>query len=624
MADPGSEVRVRGYNRGGCRAAFLLAWKSAVLCVPLLLLSLPARSQDSMRVGIGLGEYYSSSGPTPVEVYLPAASVARSIRLEFVVRSGSDQERRDILRTDRFTKRVQVNAGQALEIEVPILIAQGNWGELDVTASGMDGQLIARASRELRDVTPLTNGQYLVAIYCQDQATCQNVQAQVAFGGSSAQNAEKNKYLRLATFRQARADWWAYSAASCVVLAGPIASFSQDERQAVEGYVRSGGVLVLVEDQIADKDFLAQYRHGDADSALIQMGRGKLVRLQSVTGGVRIPELPEAPNWANGRFRFMAPLAAEQQTAEVLLRRTGVWFKFPRLRWLIIWLAIYLLIVGPINFAILRRLKRMEWGWTTMCVLAALFAVGFYLSGAARRPKNYTLDNATIYWMDGRSPVALEDVAVRVSTPERGDVRLAVNDDVVAIPGTLRSGDEPEVEIGASMLNKARLLQGWNMEMGSPTVVQMAMLRWSFEDLSFQGFHSFPGTVHWTSQTKLKNETGVAFREAMLFDFSANKQYVLPAMEPGQEIDLAEMKFADIWTREHVPNNRFGISFDFDRTDMNPPFSVAEVPYSGFQTSNRGQMFAGLSDAPVPGADLEPAAVHRSATALTLVYLGNR
>lgn len=249
--------------------------------------------------------------------------------------------------------------------------------------------------------------------------------------------------------------------------------------------------------------------------------------------------------------------------AGTLLRRTGVSFKFPRLRWLIIWLAIYLLMVAPINFAILRRLKRLEWGWTTICALAVVFAAGFYLSAAARRPQNYTVDNATIYWMDGRSPVALEDVGVRVSAPSRGEVRLAVNDDVVVLPGALRSADEPEVEIGADMLNKARMLQGWNIEMGSPAVVQMPMLRWSYEDLSFQGFHRFSGTVHWTSQTKLKNETGVAFREAMLFDFSANKQYVLPAMAPGQEIDLAEMKFADIWTPQREPNIQFPWPFNF-------------------------------------------------------------
>jgi hypothetical protein len=226
--------------------------------------------------------------------------------------------------------------------------------------------------------------------------------------------------------------------------------------------------------------------------------------------------------------------------------------------------------------------------------------------------------------MDGRSPVALEDVGVRVSAPSRGDVRLVVNDDVVVLPGALRSAEEPEVEIGADMLNKARLLQGWNIEMGSPTFVQMPMLRWSFEDLSFQGFHRFPGTVHWTSQTKLKNETGVAFREAMLFNFSANKQYVLPAMAPGQEVDLAEMKFADIWTPQRDPNVQFSLPFNFPRTDNATPFSVAEVPYAGFQIMNSGQMFAGLADEPVPSAELRPAGVQRSATALTLVYLGDR
>ena len=621
MAGPGSTVIGHKPNRNDRGAACLLAWKVVFLCGVILLVSTPARSQDSLRIGVGLGEYYSYSVPTPVQVHLPAASVSRSIDLQFVLRSGNDQERRDILRTDRFVKRVQVNAGEAFDIEVPILIPQTTWSALDVTASGADGKLIEKGGRELQDFTPVANGQYLAAIYCLDQATCQNVQAQVAFGGSSAENAEKNKYLRLATFREARADWWAYSAASCVVLAGPMAGFSANERQALESYLRSGGILALLEDQVADKDFLGAYRHGDAGSAPIQVGRGKLFRLNSV--GSRI-QIPDVTGLTYGRFRLGVAPSGEQPMAGTLLRRTGVSFKFPRLRWLIIWLAVYLLVVGPINFATLRRLKRLEWGWTTMCVFAALFAAGFYLSAAARRPQNYTVDNATIYWMDGRSPVALEDVGVRVSAPERGDVRLTVNDDVVALPGALRSADEPEVEIGADMLNKARMLQGWNIEMGSPTVVQMPVLRWSFEDLSFQGFRRFPGTVHWTAQTKLKNETGVVFREAMLFDFSANKQYILPAMAPGQEIDLAEMKFADIWTPQREPNAQFPLPFNFTRIDSNTPFSVAEVPYGGFQILNAGQLFAGLANEPVPGAELRPAAVQRSTTALTLVYLGDR
>jgi hypothetical protein len=374
VAGPGSALIGYKPNRNDCGAARLLAWKVVFLCGLILLLCAPARSQDPPHVRVGLGEYYSYSVPTPVQVHLPAASVARSIDLEFVLRSGSDRERRDILRTDRFVKHVQVNAGQALDIEVPILIPQTMWSALDVTASGTDGKIIEKGGRELQDFTPLANGQYLVAIYCLDQETCQKVQAQVAFGGSSAENAEKNKYLRLATFREPRADWWAYSAASCVVLAGPIAGFSPGERQALEGYLRSGGILALVEGQIADEDFLAAYRNGILDSSPIKVGRGRLIGLQSIGSKISIPDVARR---TFARFGLELAPSGEQSMAGVLLQRTGVWFKFPRLRWLIIWLPIYLLIVGPINFAILRRLKRLEWGWTTMCVLAVVFAAGF-------------------------------------------------------------------------------------------------------------------------------------------------------------------------------------------------------------------------------------------------------
>jgi hypothetical protein len=130
------------------------------------------------------------------------------------------------------------------------------------------------------------------------------------------------------------------------------------------------------------------------------------------------------------------------------------------------------------------------------------------------------------------------------------------------------------------------------------------------------------GALDVADETEERN--GVAFRQAMVFDFSANKQYQLPAVAPGQEIDLAEMKFGEIWMPDRRPNAQFAAPYDFTRPETIPPFSVAEVPYDGFQILNTGQMFAGLSDEPLPGADVEPAAVDRSAISLTLVYLGDR
>jgi hypothetical protein len=67
------------------------------------------------------------------------------------------------------------------------------------------------------------------------------------------------------------------------------------------------------------------------------------------------------------------------------------------------------------------------------------------------------------------------------------------------------------------------------------------MRRWSLKDYYVEGFHEFSGTVHWTSATLLKNDTGQEFSQGLLMDFKANQVYVLAALAPGEEIDLASI-----------------------------------------------------------------------------------
>lgn len=339
----------------------------------------------------------------------------------------------------------------------------------------------------------------------------------------------------------------------------------------------------------------------------------------------------------DGRTLRQSPLMPLQDSADPFLARIGVAFSFPRLRWLTIWLTIYLLVVGPLNFAILRRIKRLEWGWASVCVLAVLFTVGFYLSGSARRPKNYTLDNATIYSLDDRSPVAVEYVGLRTTAPQRGDVQILVNDGVLVVPtgrfayGQSQGDGEEGVDIGASMTDKARIQKGWDVELGTPVILRTPMLRWSFQDWDFEGFHKFPGTVHWAATGKLKNDTGVSFREAAYFDFTANRQYLFSQVGAGQEIDLTGAAVSEIWLRAPLPHNQNQEVLRYqqqqlrsDSSGRNPPFSLAELPSWSFQIPKTGQVFAGLSEEPVPGAELQPSGVHRSAVALTVVYLGEK
>jgi hypothetical protein len=619
-------------NHNGCAAARVphcnAPWKAFLFC--LLALTLPglARAQDSVRIeSIGLGDYYTFSDPTPVRVHIPAASHAQSIELEFLVRSGNSPWHREISRTDRFTEHVEAVAGQPLEIEAPILIPQANWQELEVNASTPDGQTIGSVRRDLKDLTSLASGPFLVAVYCTDDAICRNVQSQIAFGENGASGSRMNQNLRLTTFRDARSEWWAYRAAQTIVLAGPISGFSSGELQALENFTRGGGGLVVLEEETADKDFLAAYRQGAPNPMPIQVGRGRLFRTRSVAS----EDLGRIfANGVTGRVGRDTPLLPLQASADPFLTRIGVAFAFPRLRWLTIWLTVYLLVVGPLNFAILRRMKRLEWGWASVCVLAALFTVGFYISGSSRRPKNYTVDNATIYSLDDRSPVAVEYVALRASAPEWGDVRISVNDGALVVStgggrfSQLQGNGEEGVDIGAAMTDKARIQRGWDVDLGTPVILTTPMLRWSFQDWGFEGFHKFPGTVHWTPAGKLKNETGVSFREAVYFDFAANKQYRFSQVAADQEIDLAVVMASDIWERIKMPNDQLQENLRVVGGHHDGSFSITEVPSWSYQIPKVGRVFAGLSDEPASDVEMRPAAAQRATKAVTIVYLGEK
>jgi hypothetical protein len=631
MAVRRTNATVRGADRNGGGSAGLLTWKTFLFC--LLTLALPglARAQDSLRIeSVGLGDYYLYEEPTAVRVHIPAASHAQSIELKFILRSGNNSARREISREDRFSEHVEGAAGQPLDVEAPILIPQAGWIELEVTAATADGHAIGSARRDLKELRPLANGPYLVAIFCTDDATCRSVQSQIAFGENGSARSQMDSNLRLTTFRDARAEWWEYAPAKTVVLAGPISGFSNGELDALEKFTRDGGTLYLLEEETADKDFLGAYRQGAANPVVIRVGRGRLFRVRSAGsqdfGRILAPDR---------RIFHQSPLLPSQGTTVPLLNRIGVAFSFPRLRWLTIWLTIYLLVVGPLNFAILRRMKRLEWGWASVCVLAALFTGSFYFSGSARRPKNYTIDNATIYSLDDRSPVAVEHVGLRTTAPERADIQISVNDDVLVAPyGGAQSGPsqgEQGVDIGAAMTDQARIQQGWDLGLGPPVIIRTPMLRWSFQDWYFEGFHKFPGTVHWTAAGKLKNETGVSFREAAYFDFTANRQYLFSQVAAGQEIDLAGASVSEIWVRTQLPNNQNQEvlryqeqQFRSEISGRNLPFSLAELPSWAIQIPKAGQVFAGVSDEPVPAAELQPSGAHRAATAVTVVYLGEK
>ena len=68
----------------------------------------------------------------------------------------------------------------------------------------------------------------------------------------------------------------------------------------------------------------------------------------------------------------------------------------PPIGWLIALLGAYILLIGPVNYLVLRRLDRREWAWITMPLLIVVFSASAYGIGAFLRGTNLIINEVAI------------------------------------------------------------------------------------------------------------------------------------------------------------------------------------------------------------------------------------
>lgn len=93
---------------------------------------------------------------------------------------------------------------------------------------------------------------------------------------------------------------------------------------------------------------------------------------------------------------------------------------------LIVLLGAYILLIGPLNYLVLRRLDKREWAWVTMPVLIVAFAVGAYGFGSLLRGSEVIVNEVAIV---RGAPGATEGVAqvyLGVFSPTRGSYQIRI------------------------------------------------------------------------------------------------------------------------------------------------------------------------------------------------------
>ena len=84
------------------------------------------------------------------------------------------------------------------------------------------------------------------------------------------------------------------------------------------------------------------------------------------------------------------------------------------------------MLVGPINYLVLRRLDRREWAWVTMPVLIVVFSVGAFGLGRALKGSDTIVNTIAIVRGAAGAESGLGQVYVGVFSPSRRtfDVRV--------------------------------------------------------------------------------------------------------------------------------------------------------------------------------------------------------
>ncbi len=547
-------------------------------CTSFVLLLTASLIADSNLhiIDVGLHRYYGATSAVRLIVSNPS-SQPQLVHVQVAAGSGNDV-------TNTVITDVPLSGGEQRTLELPVLIHPG---DVSITADASSAGVFFGRDKH-KEALRQTN---LIVLMCANEDVCKTAQSQIQFSGAIEERADKNRQAAFEIVSDPRDHWWAYSASRAVVLAMPMARLAPAQRDALEGFLRSGGRLVLLEDEIADPSFLSAYRNGSIPPYGERVGKGMLFRVPRLSAN----NLGEVFAGRNLTSVLSGPYASWTSEESLLRRQFATSFDFPRLRWLLLWLVAYTVMIGILNFAVLRHFRRLEFGWISMCALALMFAAGFYFSSASRRPRGFRLDNLATYYLDAKSPLAAVNYSLRVSAPERRDVLVSIADPAVFTYSN-SSGEELNGEIWAEMnRQRPQVPHEYDIRLGPPSQIELTMLKWSFHDLDLLGMHEFAGTVHFIAPNRLRNDTGQQFGEAVYLDYASNALYTLPALVPGEEIQLdaitpRPLRRPQGWIRPEVDTS----------AQMLPRLARnGELPFAGAR-----RVFAGLSDAPALPVEL--------------------
>jgi len=167
----------------------------------------------------------------------------------------------------------------------------------------------------------------------------------------------------------------------------------------------------------------------------------------------------------------------------------------PSLRLLLPLLFLYILVLGPINYFLLRRRKRLELAWVTVPLITIFFSIGVYGVGYYLRGSDVVLNQITIVQAIPQSNHAYLRSMVGLFSPSSQTYNLSVSEETLLSP-LQQSFDFPD---NSASNYDATFIQG------TPAMAkEIAVTQWSMKSLMAESL--LTGGYEFDSDLQIKNQ----------------------------------------------------------------------------------------------------------------------
>ena len=188
-------------------------------------------------------------------------------------------------------------------------------------------------------------------------------------------------------------------------------------------WLRAGGRLVADEDEIGRLGLDLGAPTPDVDSVHYSVGSGRVLAVDDVS---RL----SSDEWSTlikpGEMKFAPRDAWQSPDIQMMGAATNAGDqRVPGLPWLLGAVVVYAVLIGPVNFTVLRRLGKRELAWLTVPALSVLALAGFWIAG--RSQLQTTLVNHATVIVGGDATSARSAVALAVGAGGRRSVAVPDN-----------------------------------------------------------------------------------------------------------------------------------------------------------------------------------------------------